>query len=478
MDKGYELYCLADTELHDSATLPTVEGEPFAVTRRKAPAGWRADRMDDWLVYKPEGLQLPLQGWKIHASAWLDNAEQIVETIWEYCIRERVAFRFIRSRQLLFLRNMRYASRGYRGKFVTIFPVDEQQFERILTELGAALDGHESPYILSDLRWGGGPLHVRYGGFAERFCLGADGEIAAAIETAAGELVPDRRGATFQVPPGIELPACLAPHLDARNSPTMADLPYRVERVLHVSSGGGVYVAVDTRSGEQVVLKEARPGAGRARDEHDAIARLERERDTLEQLAGLDLAPAVRDQFVAGGRHFLVVDHIAGTALNDLIVERHPLIGADPEEAAITEFTSWALGVCSLLERAVAAVHDRGIVLGNLHPSNVLVEDGGRITLIDLKIASHVGEKPRPTLADPTFAAPAGVTGFDVDDYALACLRLFIFLPLTQLIARDPRKAGELADEIKQLFPTVPDAFLAVAVRVMRVPDGEPTARS
>jgi tRNA A-37 threonylcarbamoyl transferase component Bud32 len=467
MDKGYELYRLADPKFHDSTTLPTVEGEPFAVTRRKAPPGWCANRMHDWLVYKPEGLQLPLQGWMIHASACLDSAEQIVETIWEYCIRERIAFRFIRSRQLLFQRNMKYARHGCSGKLVTIFPVDEQQFERILNELGAALDGHESPYILSDLRWGGGPLQVHYGGFAERFCLGADGEIAAAIETADGELVPDRRGATFQVPPGIELPACLAPHLDARSGARLADLPYRVERALRVSGGGGVYVAVDTRSGEQVVLKEARPQAGPARDERDAVVRLERERRMLEQLAGLDLAPAVRDHFVVGGHHFLVVDYVAGTALNDLIVERHPLIGADPENAAIAEFASWALGMCSLLERAVVAIHHRGIVLGDLQPASVLVEDDGRITLIDLKIASHVSEKPRPTLADPTCAAPADVTAFDVDDYALARLRLFIFLPLMQLIARDPRKAGELADEIKRLFPTVPDAFLAGAVRVI-----------
>jgi hypothetical protein len=161
------------------------------------------------------------------------------------------------------------------------------------------------------------------------------------------------------------------------------------------------------------------------------------------------------------------MDYIAGKALNDLIVERHPLIGPDPEEAAIAEFTLWAVGACECLERAVSAVHDRGIVLGDLHPSNVLVEDDGRLVLIDLEIASQASEKLRPTLADPSFASPAGVTGFDIDDYALACLRLFIFLPLTQLIARDPAKAGQLADEIKNLFPTVPDAFLAGAVRVI-----------
>jgi tRNA A-37 threonylcarbamoyl transferase component Bud32 len=467
MDKGYELFCLTDPVFYDSATLATVEDEPFAIARRETPAGWRSSQMDDWLMLAPEGLRLPSQGWKIHASACLDNAEQIVEKIWEYCIRERFAFKFIRSRQMLFLRNMKYASRGYSGKFVTIFPVDEQQFERILTDLGPALDGHESPYILSDLRWGEGPLYVRYGGFSERFCVGANGELQEAIEDADGELVPDRRGATFQVPPGVELAACLGPHLTARNSATTHDLPYRLDRALHFSNGGGVYAGIDTRSGEQVVLKEARPHAGLARDESDAVARLGRERDTLEQLAGLDLAPSMRDYFVAGGHHFLVMDHVAGRPLNKLIVDRYPLITPDPGEAAIHEYTSWALAVCERVERTVAAVHERGIVLGDLHPSNVLIEDDGRIVLIDLEIASHVSDKLRPTLADPGFASPAGVIGFDIDGYALACLRLFIFLPLTQLIALEPAKTSQLAGEIARLFPAVPEEFLADAVRVI-----------
>jgi hypothetical protein len=119
------------------------------------------------------------------------------------------------------------------------------------------------------------------------------------------------------------------------------------------------------------------------------------------------------------------------------------------------------------VEGAVGAVHERGIVLGDLHPSNVLVEDDGRIVLIDLEIASHVSERLRPTLADPGFASPAGVTGFDIDDYALACLRLFMFLPLTQMIALEPAKTSQLADEIAKLFPAIPDEFLADAVRVI-----------
>jgi len=112
-------------------------------------------------------------------------------------------------------------------------------------------------------------------------------------------------------------------------------------------------------------------------------------------------------------------------------------------------------------------VHGRGVVLGDLHPSNALLEDDGRIVLIDLEIASDVSENLPQALADPAFGAPAGMSGFAIDDYALACLRLFVFLPLTHLIAREPAKARQLADEIPKLFPAVPAAFLDEAVRVI-----------
>lgn len=475
MDKSYELYCLADRDFYDSATLPTLQDDPFEIAGRQVPPGWLSSQTADWVMYAPDGLRLPPQGWKIHASACLDNAERIIEAIWQYCLRERIAFKFIRSRQLLFLRNMKYASRGYSGKFVTIFPVDEQQLERVLHDLGGALHGQAGPYILSDLRWGEGPLYVRYGAFAERFCVGVGGELEAAIENADGQLVPDRREAAFELPAGVALPACLKEPLAARNGATTQDWPYRLERALHFSNGGGVYAGVETRSGEQVVLKEARPHAGLDRDERDAVARLGRERDTLRQLEGLDLAPAVRDYFVAGDHHFLVMDFVAGESLSELLVARYPLISPDCGETQIDEYSSWALGVFERVQRAVAAVHERGIVLGDLHPSNVLVKADGQIVLIDLEIASHVSEKLRPVLADPGFASPPGVIGFDIDDYALACLRLFMFLPLTRLIARDPAKAAQLAHEITRVFPAVPHAFVADAARTItraRAPSG------
>jgi class III lanthionine synthetase len=469
MDEDYAMYCLTDPVFYDTYLLKNAVGNDFELAQGGVPEGWRCNESGDWLAYAPnDPVLLPAQGWKIHASASMDSAAEILAVIWEYCIARNIPFKFIRSQDLLMLRNVKYAPRGGSGKFVTIYPTDEAQLEIVLSELGAALDGQPGPYILSDLRWGTGPLFVRYGGFSARHCIGARGELELAIEDGTGQLVPDRRGTTFATPDWVTLPEFLVPHLEARNSATVAELPYRIDRALHFSNGGGVYAATHLPTDEKVVLKEARPHAGLAWGGVDAVTRLSRERDMLERLAGLDIVPALRDYFVLGEHHFLVEDFVEGATLMSQIVQRYPVgvLGED-DETRVAEYTSWALEMCARVEAVIAKMHGREVVFGDLSPSNMLVRDDGSIVLIDLEVATLASENGRQILATSAFMPPATQTGLAIDRYALACLRMFIFLPqLTALLGLDPGKARQLAGLIPETFP-VPEDFLADAVRVV-----------
>ncbi|MGW2215943.1 class III lanthionine synthetase LanKC N-terminal domain-containing protein, partial [Nonomuraea sp. NPDC001684] len=248
MDK-YELYCLVDQCFYDTPDHSTAADVDFAQLRRLVPDGWAHDLSDTWAYYMPTGeAPLPTQGWKIHVSARVEDAEKVVDTVWDYCVPRGVAFKFLRGPAVLVMVNSKAASRASSGKLVTIYPRDEGQLELVLKELDELLRGVEGPYILSDLRYGDGPMFVRYGGFAERHCLSPSGERVLAVEDGDGKLIPDVRGATFSVPPWTTLPEFLEPHLAARNAVTMEGLPYRIESVLHFSNGGGVYLARDTRT--------------------------------------------------------------------------------------------------------------------------------------------------------------------------------------------------------------------------------------
>lgn len=466
MDKRYEVYCRVDQHFYDSTSRSVEQSRDFELSRAPAPKGWAASERDNWHVLRPNDGKFPAQGWKVHVSACLDNAERVLAAVADYCRDRRITFKFLRSLNVLLLANAKYANRGSSGKFITIYPADEAQLELVLTELGEMLAGNPGPYVLSDLRWGEGPLYVRYGGFAERHCLAENGSLELAIEDPEGRLVPDRRVPSFRFPEWVRLPAFLEPHLAARNSVTVDALPYRIERALHFSNGGGLYVGRHISTGAQVVLKEARPHAGLDMDGADAVARLRREREMLERLAGLDVVPAVHGSFPLGEHHFLALEFIDATPLRTVIADRYPLVNLDADERVIAEYTSWALDIQAKLERAVEACHDRGVVIGDLHPFNVLLRPDGRVALVDFEVAAGVEEGRRQTLANPGFAAPRGCTGLDIDCYALACLRLFLFLPLTTLLAIDRAKAVDFAAVISESFP-VPAVFLDEAVQVI-----------
>ncbi|MEU1271531.1 class III lanthionine synthetase LanKC [Streptomyces sp. NPDC005799] len=474
MDKRYEVYALADRHFYDTPDRLAAAGEQgtalFATARREVPEGWDAARIGDWLTLTPlqaDGSPVagPAQGWKIHASATRENAERIAATVWDYCVPRRIPFKFVPGPHLLHLRNTKYAGRDTSGKFVTVYPADEERLHRVLCELGALLKGCEGPYILTDLRWDDGPLYVRYGAFARAFTVDERGSLVPAVRDGEGRLVPDRRAPSFQVPEWVTLPDFLGPHLAARDATTVGDLPYRIEKALHFSNGGGVYAGTDTRDGRRVVLKEGRPHAGLASDGADAIARLEREKAALEQVAGTGVVPEVRDWFTLGDHRFLVMDFVEGRPLNSFFAERHPLLTADPDPQAVARYTEWAVRVHGAVERAVEAVHARGIVFNDLHVFNIMVApDEESVFLIDFEAAAPASANGRQVVAHPGFFAPPDRTGADVDRYALACLRLALFLPVTTLFVVDRGKAAHLAEVVAEQFPDVPREFLDEAV--------------
>jgi hypothetical protein len=441
-------------------------GASFPIAKRPLPDGWRRYEQGDWFVIHFNRSGMPAQGWKIHASATMDNAERILDTVWDYCVPRGIEFKFLRSPSALMARVSKNASRGYSGKLVTIYPIDDAECEAILRELGDALDGEPSPYILSDLRWGKGPLFVRYGAFVMRYVLDDRSDLVPAIADGDGNLVPDRRDPVFYIPPWVTLPDFLAPQLAARNAITVANLPYTIERVMYFSNGGGIYVGKDTRTGEEIVLKEGRPHSGLDAFQHDAVKRLEREYDILRRLAGIPGIPKVYDLFWVGEHRFMAMEYIDGVVLRNSLARRFPLtnLTAGPDEFA--RYTDWAVDIHRQVEDTLTRVHERGVVYGDLHLFNVIVQPDGKISMLDFEVAVPVEEATRPGLNQQGFAAPRSVTGVDVDLYALACLRLALFLPMTELVGLHPPKAVEFAKIIAEHFP-VPPEFLKRAIEVI-----------
>ncbi|GLW89576.1 class III lanthionine synthetase LanKC [Actinokineospora globicatena] len=431
----YEAFCLADRLFFDRP----VDGPGRAWSLRPLGAGWRSRAMGEWLVLTHEASVLPQQGWKVHISATPANAELVLGKTYEYCRTRSLPFKHLRSPSLLLARNAKYAPRAASGKLITLYPPDDDRLAEVLEELSEVLHGEPGPYILSDLRYGSGPLYVRYGAFVQRWT--DDG--LPAIATPDGTLVPDVRKPAFTVPDWVDVPPCLRPHLAARASDTA--FPYRIDRALHYSNGGGVYLSTP------FVIKEARPHAGLDHDLTDAVTRLDREHDMLTRLAGVPGIPAVHGRFSVWEHQYLAVEHRSGIPLGSWMGINYPL-GHRASQVERDAYTARAVAIGDQVEAAIAAMHDRGVVWGDLHGNNILVDDSDTVSLLDFELAFMTTEASRPALGASGFRAPNDRHGTEIDLYALAALRLWLFFPLTAVLELEPGKLHQYLTTIEREF--------------------------
>ncbi|WP_158690164.1 class III lanthionine synthetase LanKC [Streptomyces sp. MspMP-M5] len=468
----YLAHCLADPDFYDTAQHWDDSASRFALTGAELPGGWHRSEQELWVLQLPPGRRLPEQGWKVHVSAGLDNAAEVLAAVWDHCVKRRIAFKFLRSRQVLQLTNAKYADRGSSGKFCAIYPTSDEELSRVLTELGEALDGQPGPYVLSDLRWRNGPLFVRYGAFQHRTCRGQSGEpVPALTDPRTGRLVPDLRGPSFRIPPWVEPLPFLAETMAARNNGGDS-FPYQVRKALHFSNAGGVYLATDPHTGRNVVLKEARPLAGLDTDGVDAVTRLRHEHAILDQLAGLAVVPRVLGHFTCWEHHFLVQEYIEGETLTREAARRHPHLKPEPSPREIADFTAWVVEVVGKVRAALRTIHSRGVVAGDVHPSNIMLRPDGGVALIDFELALPLGAADRPPLGAPGFVPPAGCTGPDIDHYGLAATALWVFLSTAPVLrTRDPGKTELFLQVLADRFGA-PDSFVAGLRRDLRPAGG------
>ena len=261
-------------------------------------------------------------------------------------------------------------------------------------------------------------------------------QLVPAIEDAAGTLVPDRREpglprARLGDPAGLPRPAPGRPQR-RQHRPTCRT---GSSGVMHFSNGGGaVRGPGPARPATAVVLKEARPHAGLdadgARRRRPAGAA---RRGMLRQLAD-----------AAAGASGARLVHPRRAPVPGAGVRRGPTrcnaarrqVPADHADATTATGPRTPAGRCEIYRAGRAgrstAMHERGVVYGDLHLFNIMVRPDGRVALIDFEVAAPIAEaRADPALRNQGFAAPRDRAGLDVDRYALACLRLALFLPLT-----------------------------------------------
>lgn len=169
------------------------------------------------------------------------------------------------------------------------------------------------------------------------------------------------------------------------------EFPSRYEALERLGKGGGgeVWAVRDRYTGARRALKVLASDATESE-----MSALVREAVTLSGLEGLGVPRVLRFGRLPGsGRPYMVRELVDGKSLQDLIDEH-----ADAAECL--EALAAAASQATLLHRA-------GLLHGDIKPANIIVEDGGRATLVDLGLAAPW--RDAGTLAQgltPKYAAP------------------------------------------------------------------------
>lgn len=171
---------------------------------------------------------------------------------------------------------------------------------------------------------------------------------------------------------------------------------YRAIRLLGRGGMGAVYEAVDESTGRTVALKVLTPtlisGTGeRGLDE----ARFLEEARLCAAVGRHPNLASVQDAGIQDGRRFIAMELVRGTPLAEW-ARRSDVSPAD-RVAALRDVL-----------HAVHHLHERGIIHGDLKPSNVIVDASGVARLVDFGIARRTvdDERPARTRTGPFVGTP------------------------------------------------------------------------
>ncbi len=476
------LFRLLDKDYHESlnAYVPR-KADFYDQVCSKLPSGWQISRQGIWFHCGCPQNIVPQQGWKIHVSATPCNASEVLERVTSVLVQSCDAdFKFVLDMSLLFLVNSKNWSRGGSGKFLTIYPSDSNHFLDLIEKIHQATKGLQGPYILSDHRYtNSGVVYYRYGGMRRYDVLNVEGERVPMLVGPDGSEIPDERLA-YPVTPSwaSELLSVDKPHQPSEDAHTLNHGRYRVEDVFDFSNAGGVYKAIDEQTGQQVVIKEARPHVNSTPDGYDAVAMLKKEYRLLSMIQDEGIAPKPIELFQEWEHWFLVEEHIEGTPLGTHSAMNNVLLRTRPERQDYEEWYESFRALSLNLIRIVNVLHSRNIVFADLSPNNLIVLPGGTsLKIIDFEGAYEIGIDGASGIFTPGFISDnrlaGGSAAMEDDYYAMGAVLMSYLFPVNSLFHLKPRAKQEIMSSIQD------DAHLPgpVANMVLGLMNGDPAQR-
>lgn len=453
LDRAELIHLLTDEEVNETVDYYRPREEDFfKAVREGLPDDWRIKRKGVWFYcyhVAEDSAALPAQGWKIHISTNVANAREILEAIVPILAAERTSFKFALDREIASLMNCKSWARQGAGKFITVYPSDEEQFKGLIERLHLATKEFAGPYILSDRRYKESRVvYYRYGGMTLNSVLDIKGEQIPVLVSPDGLSVPDRRLPYFAPPDWARDP--FGDEAQEAEEPVLKDGRYLIESVLAFSNSGGVYLARDTETGRRVTIKEARPFVTTT---EDAVEMLRKEYRLLAKLVGENIAPKPLDFFQDWEHFFLVEEYVDGLALAAHTASHNVTFMTRPSVEDRRDYYRDLRKIFIQLAKIIGVLHRHRIVFADLSPSNIIVKpETLELKIIDFEAAYEMDVDQPARLYTPGFASPDQRAGapprFENDYYSLGAVMHHFLAPVNGLLQIRPQARYEFMDAV------------------------------
>jgi hypothetical protein len=425
----------------EPASLPQEADLRAALTDQIARGGRVISDNGVWLMIGDPAFRPPSQGWKIHLSARPATLMETIRRALPALLATPCHFKIIRSGPLLRDLNSSNSHPGSVGKAATIYVAHEDVAD-LARRLADDLAGLQGPRIHSDRRVRpGSVVHYRYGPIRSRYEVNEDGDLELVVTDPQGTTRPGAADDSFWQPSWAADPLTGEIGSDGESEgssggPVMLGGRYQAERGLTRNAKGCVYRAIDTMTNRSVILKEARAYVNEDSRGRDSRIRLRNERYVLELLSDLAGVPRVIDHFCHDDQEYLAITDMGALALGQDVAE-NGLYTADPAPCGRS-----LPGLAAALLKLLDEVHRRGVLVRDLAPANIVLDDAtGRPCLVDFEISHAAGPQffgwtPGYSPPEQERDEPAGV---EADYYSLGATLFYAAtgLPPTWL-AGDP----------------------------------------
>lgn len=376
------------------------------------------DPSQQWISFHCDSGTRPQQGWKLHVSAHISSAEAVLRRVLPILLAEAMDFKVAASVARLDFLNQGMGGSSQVGKFITIYPENDDVAVRLAAKLDLATRGLHGPNIPSDhpLR-PGSSIYYRYGSFDGKHLMqDLNGSVVPAIYMPNNELMPDQRLTHYAPPDWAIDPFTRAGIAEALPEPQrIIANRYLLITALAASPNHIVYLGTDLDAGRTCVLKGPGYSGQNGSADRSFYQRLQNETSILTSLAPDPRIPAFYDLVEQGSDLFLVMEDVEGETLKEYAIR----LSHQSCTISSRQVIAWGQEIVALLEK----MHTQSIIYADMKPTNVILTPAGQLKLIDFGSAKRTGQpgEGTPGYMSPQHARGEGLQVSD-DIYGLGAL--------------------------------------------------------